>query len=284
MPRSTSPAEPRRTGEPFVLSRTGDGCLVYAASDPQHVYLVAGSPDAPTCTCPDFRARFAEAGYRCAHIAAATPASPEDALRVHDVAEERAAIQAESRPRKTRGSGAASNGHAPLIQMILKRSVSPDGRIDALSVELACPIDGLAPEAIEARAASALDIQTRIVRAFAGSKPPANGGNGHDKQASSAPPTGRVPATLLGVGGMDGKWGRRLFLNVQVNGRNSKLFGSVKQLEAVLDTAGYPEVGIEEGATLNLPCQVIAAPSPDGRYLNIVQVFPENATPVRRSA
>lgn len=83
---------------------------------------------------------------------------------------------------------------------------------------------------------------------------------------------------------MDGKWGRRLFLTVQVNGHAAKLFGSPKQLQAALATAGYPDASVAEGSTLNLPCQVIAAPSPDGRYLNIVQVFPDTSVPNRRSA
>ena len=289
MARPTLVARPRPVPEHFVCSHTDDGCLVYAATDPQHVYLVAGAPGQPTCTCPDFREHQAEPGFRCAHILAATPASSEGQTSfLNEAAEERAAIQAESKPRK-RGNGAAHNGNGKgygYAQMILKRSVSPDGRIDALSVEFTCPVEGLAPEAIGARAASTLDLQAQIVRAFAGPKPPTKGGNGH--ATHDVPPVshdnGRVPATLLTVGGMDGKWGRRLFLNVQVNGRTAKLFGSPKQLEAALSTAGFPDIEITEGVQLNLPCQAIAAPSPDGRYLNIVQVFPEAPAPARRPA
>lgn len=283
MARPTLVARPRRTPERFVLSRTENGCLVYAATDPQHVYQVAGASDHPTCTCPDARAHQADAIYRCAHMIAVFPPTPAEEIQpAHEAAEERAAIQAESRPRKPKGNG-NGNGHAP-AQMILKRSVSPDGRIDALSVEFTCPVDGLQPDAIEARAASTLDLQAHIVRAFVPPKPPSNGGNGHVTSDHAPADTGRVPATFLTVGGMDGKWGRRLFLNVQVNGRTAKLFGSSKQLQAALATAGYPDASIAEGTNLNLPCQVIAAPSPDGRYLNIVQVFPEAPTQGRRSA
>jgi len=289
MARPTLVARPRRAPERFVLSRTDDGCLVYAATDPQHVYLVAGTPDCSTCTCPDARAHQAEATYRCPHMTAVFPPEPvADPQAALDLADERAAIQAEAKPRK-RGNGNASNGnghgHLP-AQMILKRSISPDGRIDALSVEFTCPVEGLTPEATLAQATSTLDLQAQIVRAFVPPKPPSNGGNGHDMTEHAAVPadTGRVPATFLTVGGMDGKWGRRLFLNVQVNGRTAKLFGSSKQLQAALATAGYPEASVAEGSSLNLPCQVIAAPSPDGRYLNIVQVFPEASTPSRRSA
>jgi hypothetical protein len=275
MARPTLVAQPRRTPEQFVLSRTDDGCLVYAATDPQHVYLVAGTSDRPTCTCPDARAHQADAAYRCAHMREVHPtALPNTNSAVTELADERAAIQAESRPRKAKANG---NGHSHLpTQMILKRSISPDGRIDSLSVEFTCPVDGLAPDVMLARAANTLDLQAQIVSAFVPSKPPANGGNGHDvtDEQPLQGDSGRLPATLLAVGGMDGKWGRRLFLTVQVNGRNAKLFGSPKQLQAALATAGYPDATVAEGATLNLPCQVVAAPSPDGRYLNIMQVFP----------
>lgn len=291
MARPTLVARPRRAPERFVLSRTDDGCLVYAATDPQHVYLVAGTPEQPTCTCPEVRAQQADPAFRCPHMLAVFPPyTTADALSTRELTEERAAIQAEAKPRKRgNGNGAASNGnghgHLP-TQMMLKRSVSPDGRIDSLSVEFSCPVDSLAPDAMLARAASTLDLQAQIIRAFVPPKPPSNGGNGHDKPESApvAADTGRVPATLLTVGGMDGKWGRRLFLTVQVNGRAAKLFGSPKQLQAALATAGYPDASVAEGSTLNLPCQVIAAPSPDGRYLNIVQVFPDTSVPNRRSA
>ena len=289
MARPTLVAQPRRAPEHFVLSRTDDGCLVYAATDPQHVYLVAGTPDQPTCTCPDARAHQADAAYRCPHMLAVFPPDTTTETQASlELAEERAAIQAEAKPRKRgNGKGAASNGngHSP-AQMVLKRSISPDGRIDSLSVEFSCPVDSLAPEALLARATSTLDLQAQIVRAFVPSRSPSNGGNGHAKPGDqpAQADTGRVPATLLTVGGMDGKWGRRLFLTVQVNGRTAKLFGSPKQLQAALATAGYPDASAAEGSTLNLPCQVIAAPSPDGRYLNIVQVFPDPSVPDRRSA
>lgn len=288
MARPTLVAQSRRTPEHFVLSRTADGCLVYAATDPQHVYLVAGTPDHPTCTCPDARAHQADAAYRCAHMREAHPATLLDAASAaNENAEERAAIQAEGRHRKPRSNG-NGNGHIPVrspAQMILKRSISPDGRIDALSVEFTCSVDGLAPDAMLARAESTLGLQAQIVRAFVPPKPPTNGGEGHGPadEPHAQSDSGRVPATLISVGGMDGKWGRRLFLTVQVNGRTAKLFGSPKQLQAALATAGYPDASITEGVALNLPCQVVAAPSPDGRYLNIMQVFPQNGSD-RRTA
>ena len=154
----------------------------------------------------------------------------------------------------------------------MKRSISPDGRIDSLSVEFSCPVGKTTTEEIKQRAEKTLKLQSEIVQGFLK-------GNG-----SSAPPppanttnqqNGAVPAQLLGVGGMDGKWGRRLFLNVLVNGQTpAKLFGNETQLTEALSVAGFPNLApqIREGVQFNLPCQVVT--KPNGKYLNIERVLP----------
>ncbi len=75
---------------------------------------------------------------------------------------------------------------------------------------------------------------------------------------------------------MDSKWGRRLFINVQVNGKTLKLFGKRDELTAAVVAAGFTGVQIGEGITLNLPCRVTTKPSPDGKYTNIDKVLPAN--------
>ena len=74
---------------------------------------------------------------------------------------------------------------------------------------------------------------------------------------------------------MEGKWGRRLFITVQVNGETTRIFGSRKQLAETLGAAGSPRAPetITEGMELNLPCRVTTKPSPDGRFVNIDRVF-----------
>jgi hypothetical protein len=80
---------------------------------------------------------------------------------------------------------------------------------------------------------------------------------------------------------MDGRWGRRLFINVQVNGHTAKLFGTRKQLGEALTAAGYANLAanVAEGMQLNLPCRAITKPTEDGRFLNIEKLFPATVPP-----
>src|SRR5207253_3153844 len=93
------------------------------------------------------------------------------------------AIQAEGQPSK-RKRKAAGTGSAAM--MTLKRSVSPDGRIDSLSVELSCPIDQVSAADIKTRAANMINLQREIAGGFLTSSGTANGnakvnGNGRGK-------------------------------------------------------------------------------------------------------
>ena len=85
---------------------------------------------------------------------------------------------------------------------------------------------------------------------------------------------------MLGVGGLDGKWGRRLFLRFDVRGRPLRLFGAPKQLADSIAAAGFPDLAhdVAEGVRLNLPCRVLMKPSNDGRFLDIVKVLPADGS------
>jgi hypothetical protein len=50
--------------------------------------------------------------------------------------------------------------------MLLKRSVSPDGRIDSLSIEFTAEVGGATPTEVSARAARLLALQSAIVKGF----------------------------------------------------------------------------------------------------------------------
>jgi hypothetical protein len=268
----------RTTPHPFVISRTEDGFRVYAAADPGKVYEVGGSPEAPTCTCPDFRVRRGDPDSRCAHILAVL----NHARQVHETArtpdseevEERRAIQEEGRGRPRKRTAARPNGAA---QMTLKRSVSPDGRIDALSVEFSTAVDPASPEDVKASALATLALQSEIVAGFVGSRKAPRPADGDGTPNEPQEMDGGAPARLLSIGGLDGKWGRRLFISVQVNGRTAKLFGTPKQLAGALASAGFPNREIAEGVTLDLPCRAVTKPTPDGRFLDVEQILPASA-------
>jgi hypothetical protein len=279
----------RAIRETLVIAETQEGFRVYAPTDPKRGYLVTGSAEEPACTCMDFQTHASDPAWRCKHILAVlgqqqagngAPAEPDQ----HE-AEERRAIEGENAtPRKRTTTNTKGNGSNAAPQMLLKRSVSPDGRIDSLSVELSTPLENVPDDAIRARADQLIELQSSIVGRFlsrgqqAAATRPAPRTNGQSGQPSStATPGGgpAVPAQLVDVAGMDGKWGRRLFINVQVNGRTLRLFGTKEQLQQQVRSAGYlaPE-HLCEGAVLNIPCRVRTKPSPDGRYTNVEQVLP----------
>ena len=266
---------------PLVIVRTDDGFRVYSPANPSRSYTVSGGLEHPACTCPDFQQ--ARAGEYCAHIAAVlnsfgrqNGAVPEDRY----AQEERAAIQNEGRMAPDRGQQAG-----PAV-MLLKRSVSPDGRIDSLSVEFSTEVDGMAAGEVAGRAARLVALQAAIVGGFLDGAKNGNGARpapeNHRDEANGA-----ALAEMVSIGGMDGKWGRRLFIVIQANGLSLRLFGNRSQLADTIRTVGFPRLAerIEEGVALRVPCRVITKPSPDGKYTNIERVLPvqmpQNGGPVR---
>lgn len=279
----------RSSNETFVVTPIAEGLRVYSPHDPGTFYVVGGSQRAPDCTCREFRGR-GDAAWRCQHILAAWGQLPNGNGHDEDyyADEERRAIQEEGQPAPRRSNGSFSgNGDGT---MLLKRSVSPDGRIDSLSAEFSCPVGGLTETEVYRKAERILAIQSDVVSSFLGGNGNHRGGNGKHpwngqrQPANSGAKSPAVPARLLNVAGMDGKWGRRLFINVDVDGRITRLFGNVQQLADHLVAAGFAEVAehVGEGMTLNLPCRVVTKPSPDGRYQNVDKVLPpETSRPQR---
>lgn len=270
----------RATAEPFVISQTDRGFRIYAVSDPGKIHEVSGTPDAPTCTCPDFRFHRNDPNWRCKHILAVsnqhTPKPKGNGSDESYETEERTAVQAEGRRRTPKRVAGTGNG---ATQMLLKRSVSPDGRIDALSVEFSCPVADL-DGSVRERALETLSLQAQIIQDFL----QRNGKSEIRTDSPVAQPEATsegTPAEILSIGGMNGKWGRRLFLTIQANGRRLRFFGTQKQLADAITAAGFPEraTSIAEDVTLNLPCRVRTEPSDDGRYVNVVEVLP--AEPAR---
>ena len=143
--------------ETWVIARTEEGFRVYSPADPTKSYTVGGGPDDPTCTCPEFQHHEGGPRWRCKHIQAVLQQlgiNPD----TYDQ-QERQAIQNENKPEQTSGA----NGGA---QMLLKRSVSPDGRIDSLSVEFSCGVGEIPAGEIKALARNTLELQSEIVQSF----------------------------------------------------------------------------------------------------------------------
>jgi SWIM zinc finger len=273
----------RAQTETLVITEAEDGFRVYAPANPSRQYIVGGTPETPTCTCPDFRFHARNGDWKCKHILAVlketdTPSAPAPATDPVE-AEERLAIQEEGNRRTLPDPPSPTTG---IAQMLLKRSVSPDGRIDSLSVELACPVDHAPVREVRDQALRALKLQAEIVENFLS----ANGKEKEPKVTTATTPTGAVAADLLEVGGMNTRWGRRLFINVKANGETLKFFGSKTQLEDAVSAAGFPELRdrIVEGVNLAIPCRVTTKTSENGKYRNVDRVFPAEATTTERRA
>jgi hypothetical protein len=259
-------------GEPLVVSRIDGGFRVYAVANPGKSYVVSGSREAPVCTCPGFQ--NARPGEYCAHIAAALRSFGRQNGAGEDdryAAEERRAIQDEGRV--AHDNGFPGRPGAP-TQMLVKRSVSPDGRIDSLSVEFSAEVDGAAASEVTDRAARLLALQSAIVKGFLDAAKNGNGTRPTPENHDGA--NGAALAEMVGIGGMDGKWGRRLFIRIEANGQGLRLFGNKSQLAEAIKAAGFARMAerIEEGVALRVPCRVITKPSPDGRFLNVERVLP----------
>jgi len=266
----------------FVVSRVEEGYRVYSVHNPSHLYLIRQEGERWTCTCPDFEYHQADTTWRCKHILAVAPWKEQQTPQPYEPGNGQAeAIPVSPEPNEQaalskRRNQKTTNGFA---QMLIKRSVSPDGRIDSVSVEFSMPVAETANGEIKAKALNTLRLQKEIVADFLklnGSKPaafppPAS------KPPEPAPENGQpVFARLIDIGKVNGKWGERLSLNVAVNGRTSRLFGSPKQLAERIQSAGYEidPANLEPGLRLNLACRVVTKPSDDGRYLNVEKVLP----------
>ena len=151
-----STVAPDAAAEILIVSRDEQGFRVYSPANPGNQFLVGGNPEHPICTCEEYAWHAGDQGmawhkpnpdYRCPHINAVLsrlnengeanggqyPPSFDEGPTPE---EERAAIQNEGRlPGETVPAMPLSD---PSL-MTFKRSVSPDGRIDSLSVEIAVP-------------------------------------------------------------------------------------------------------------------------------------------------
>lgn len=273
---------------PMVIQRNAEGYLVYSAADPDDSYLVTTDGQTWTCECPDFRNHNADPEWRCKHILAVMDkqtlrTSVAGSSQASDYeAEERAAIEREPEPQPQRRrrqparKAESANGAA---HMLIKRSISPDGRIDAVSVEFSTTVNGAAASEIKSQATKILRLQNEIAAAFLKLN-----GNGRSKPAESDPsdnppqpaaPNGEgVPARLIDVGCSNGRYGERLFITVQANGKRLRLYGSPKQLSAYLHYAGerVDADQLEAGLRLNVPCRVVLSENGNG-FVNVIKVL-----------
>lgn len=262
--------------ETFVISQSQDGYRVYSVHQPSRSFNVREENGCWICTCPEFVGRRSDPNWRCRHILAVAPRpKQEDVGTVPNTAP----IPINGRA----AAGADRMDHESGTHMLIKRSVSPDGRIDSVSVEFSLPVDGDSQSAITDKALRTLKLQREIVAHFLAmngkaverSAEPKTNGYQNGLSNGTAPNGQAVSAQITDISEVQGRWGPRLVLNFQVNGNRCSLFGSAKQLASQLANAGcsYDPQELRSGLRLNQPCRVITEPSKDGKYMNVVEVL-----------
>ena len=269
----------RADHEALIVMRTGDqgDYLVYSPVNPAKQYYVGGDEENPTCTCPDFRKHEADPGWRCKHILAVYRESHEPPGN----GSQRIASPAPSEEGHTGG------------EILVRRSASPDGKIDSVTIEWRWVVEDRPVTEVTNRALQVLAIADEVIGQYMGPRPktPRATGQAVPMTASRPPTNGRptnghgvLPAQLVAVSGMDGRWGRRLFLQLESANGSLRVYGSAKELSAAITQAGYPHLAgnIVEGVALNVPCRVVTKPSPNGRYQDVDRVLPPESAPQTR--
>jgi len=188
----------RAEKELFVISPADDGWRVRSAHNPSQHYLVSGDGEGLRCDCPDFETHSEDPNWSCKHMLAVQNYQTKtqdhekrEAKRESYEHPERAAIQTETVPQRE------STTEKSQAQMLVKRSLSPDGRIDSISLEFSFDVREERAGDIKSRALKALKLQTDIVESFLGSVKSNSRGNGHSNARQA---NGAVAARMLDLG------------------------------------------------------------------------------------
>ncbi len=205
----------------LIASRVEGGFRVYSTDNPSQQYSVTWNGERLTCTCPDFEFHQTDPDWRCKHILAVEPfdnnlsempEAAEDVTRHEDALPATVGAAASGEPPASappRRRRAPKEPPSP-THMMIKRSVSPDGRIDSVSVEFSTPVIDLPIGEIKERALKTLQLQRDIVSSFLKL-------NGHAGPAQPSAPSRPAPvdrngdgfpvlARMLDVGKVNGKW------------------------------------------------------------------------------
>ncbi|MBN1516380.1 hypothetical protein JXA32_07405 [Candidatus Sumerlaeota bacterium] len=162
--------QPVEEARPDVLvsSPCAEGIRVYSPSAPDVSYIVSGTRQHPRCTCGPFQAMKSQLGFACYHIRSVRSQLPDE--------EQEPALDTSFPPNGNESYPAPASSQS---MMTLKRSVSPDGRIDSLSVELSLPLDGQMDGWMIDEASVLLGLQEQIAQEFKGRQ---QNGNSNDSR------------------------------------------------------------------------------------------------------
>lgn len=270
--------EDKEKTEQFVVAKSDEGYRVFSPMSPATQFVVTDTGDDMTCTCPDFAENGGDQDWCCTHIKAVHAYMNTQQQHRGECSAVGAAEHNGTPPPKEPTGVKKSNSGGSDASMLIKRSVSPDGHVDSLSVEFSLPVGKLSLDEIKQSAERALKLETEITSTFLkqnGAKQ--SNRNGSPARVNGSPQASGISARLLNIEAMDTRRGRSLYINVLVNNQVAKLFGDEESLIAALASAGYanwPEQ-LVEGIELNLPCRAVT--KRNGKYLNIDRLLPAPA-------
>ena len=280
--------------EPFVILKQEEGFfLVYRPSDPRGAGTVSGTQDEPICTCDPF-VDAEDPSFICEHIEAVRPDLDPPPPPPAPPARSAPALRAVSPPSPAPGPAPSAAADTLPAFMLLKRSVSPDGRIDSLSIEFTIPVGAMEPGDVSAKAEAGLALQDAVATSFLSKAAPRSAAPKADKPtaraarpksasqaaAKKAPAPVPVPGNashgvVRYVGTAKSPFGVNYTLSVEIGGERYRYFGSQKKVHGVLVSLGstIEQEDVVDGLRLDLPCRATLVDTPSG-YTNVEAIFP----------
>lgn len=282
---SERPIETIKPGQKpgFKLSRTDRGYKVCCGTK---TYEVTVENENIVCNCSSFQKQQKDNGsYYCSHITAAladfekeqTYIAPTDASATTEQIDSKVGLS--SKPNGTakvpltfptkQASALSKQTH-----MLIKRSLSVDGRIDSISVEIDFGLLDEDETVVKAQAIKSLKLQDKIIKEFMDVNQP--------KEELPEPPQVITPTVSIPeetVNAIMTKVGvtqsNSFYITFELpEGKTAKLFGNQKYLSNQIAVAGFsfPPEKIVEGVVLNIPCRVTTVVN--GKFINVDRVFP----------
>jgi len=265
----------------FKLTRTDRGYTVQAGTK---TYEVTVEHDGIVCDCNNFQKQQKDGGYYCSHITAAlaqfeaeqSDTTPTKATIIEQIDSK---VGISSKPNGTAKvplTFPPKQVPAPSNQthMLIKRSLSVDGRIDSISIEVDFGLLDEDETVVKAQALKSLKLQDSIIKEFVAVNQP--------KEDLPEPPQVVNPTDTIPEDVVDAimtKVGKAqnmsFYITVELpEAKTAKLFGNQKYLSHQIAQVGFsfPPEKIVEGIVLNIPCKVTTVIN--GKFINVDRVFP----------
>ncbi|HEY6807097.1 MAG TPA: hypothetical protein VI306_26200 [Pyrinomonadaceae bacterium] len=255
MTRETETGTAFATDYEVKVEPDGLGYRVVDPSRPNSPYLIEEVVNRFLCGCNDF-----EESLTCQHVRAVLSYLAEEKRNGGNIGPQLKV--------------ASTNAEPSSATMALRRSISPDGRIDSLTIEFSTPVDNTSFRDITARALNILKLQSVVTKEFlltAHAGRQSDRSNGHNQVVT-------LNAKMIRIGDVPTKRDRPLFIEFHLEDHGARLFGTASELAQAITDAGYPYAPEEifAGQTIDASCQVLIKSSRNPLYAEILRVLPKD--------